>query len=191
MGMKISPALREKLAGIELLVFDVDGVLTQGDIFYTDTGVEAKAFDVKDGLGLRVASDAGLGLALMTGRTSQVVQRRARDLRIAEVLQRVGDKASALRQYVEGKEIPLERVAFMGDDLNDREAMRAAGVAIAPADAVAEIRQEADLVTDAPGGRGAAREAVEAVLRAQGRWEEAVNSYLSGLVERDRARRTQ
>jgi 3-deoxy-D-manno-octulosonate 8-phosphate phosphatase (KDO 8-P phosphatase) len=189
--MKISPALREKLAGIELLVLDVDGVLTQGDIFYTDTGVEAKAFDVKDGLGIRVASDAGLGLALMTGRTSQVVQRRARDLRIAEVLQRVGDKASALRQYVEGKEIPLERVAFMGDDLNDREAMRAAGVAIAPADAVEEIRQEADLVTEAPGGRGAAREAVEAVLRAQGRWEEAVNSYLAGLVERDRARRTQ
>ena len=79
----------------------------------------------------------------------------------------------------------------MGDDLNDREAMRAAGVAIAPADAVEEIRQEADLVTEAPGGRGAAREAVEAVLRAQGRWEEAVNGYLAGLVERDRARRTQ
>ena len=102
--MKISPALRERLAEIELLVFDVDGVLTQGDIFYTDTGVEAKAFDVKDGLGLRVASDVGLGVALMTGRTSQVVQRRARDLRIAEVLQRVGDKASALRQYVAGKD---------------------------------------------------------------------------------------
>ena len=82
--MKISAGLREKLARIVLLVFDVDGVLTQGEIFYTDTGVEAKAFDVKDGLGIRVASDAGLGLSLMSGRTSQGVQRRARDLRHGE-----------------------------------------------------------------------------------------------------------
>jgi len=189
--MKIPAAVQERLAGVELLVLDVDGVLTQGDIIYADTGVEAKAFDVKDGLGIRVASDAGLGVALMTGRTSQVVQRRARDLRVTEVLQRVGDKAAAVRQFAADRGIPLERVAFMGDDLNDREAMRVAGVAIAPADAVAEIREEADLVTEAPGGRGAAREAVEVVLRAQGRWESAVAGYLAGLAERDRARRTQ
>ena len=188
--MKIPHALRERLAGIELLVLDVDGVLTQGEIVYTDTGAEAKAFDVKDGLGMRVASDTGLGVVLMTGRASPVVQRRARDLRIADVLQRVGDKAAALRRLAADKEMPLERVAFMGDDLNDREAMRVAGVAIAPADAVEEIRQEADLVTEAPGGRGAAREAVEAVLRAQGRWEKAVDRYLEGLAERGRARRT-
>ena len=105
-------------------------------------------------------------------------------------MQRVGDKAAALSQYAADKGVPLERVAFMGDDLNDREAMRAAGIAIAPADAAPEIRGEADLVTDACGGRGAAREMVEAVLRAQGRWEEAVNSYLKDLVERDRAKRT-
>ena len=188
--MRIPGALRERLAKVQLLVFDVDGVLTQGDIIYTDAGAEAKTFDVKDGLGIRVASDLGLGLALMTGRTSQLVQRRARDLRIPEVLQRVGDKGAALRKLAEGKGIPIEQVAFMGDDLNDREAMRLAGVAIAPADAAAEIRREADLVTEAPGGRGAAREAVEAILRAQGRWEEAVNRYLEGLVQRDRARRT-
>ncbi len=189
--MKVTRALQERLSQIQLLVLDVDGVLTAGEIIYTDTGVEAKAFDVKDGLGIRVASDAGLKVALMTGRISQVVQRRARDLRIADVLQRVGDKAAALSQYAADKGVPLERVAFMGDDLNDREAMRKAGMAIAPADAAPEIRREADLVTDARGGRGAAREALEAVLRAQGRWEEAVNSYLSGLVERDRAKRTQ
>ncbi len=189
--MKISRAMQERLAAIELVVFDVDGVLTQGQIIYTDQGAEAKAFDVKDGLGIRVASDAGLQVALMTGRTSQVVQRRGRDLRITDVLQRVGDKPAALRQLAAEKEIPLERVAFMGDDLNDREAMRAAGVAIAPADAVLEIRKEADLVTEAEGGRGAAREAVEAILRAQGRWESAVDSYLAGLCARDRARRTE
>ena len=189
--MRISRAAQERLAAIQLVVFDVDGVLTEGQIIYTDQGAEAKAFDVKDGLGIRVASEAGLGVALMTGRTSQVIQRRGRDLRITDVLQRVGDKGAALRQLAAGKEIALERVAFMGDDLNDREAMRAAGVAIAPADAVLEIRKEADLVTEAEGGRGAAREAVEAILRAQGQWESAVDSYLAGLCARDRARRTE
>jgi len=188
--MKVTGALRERLAAIEWIVFDVDGVLTQGDIIYTDQGVEVKAFDVKDGLGFRVASSAGLHLAVMTGRSSRVVERRARDLHIFDVLQRVGDKAAALRELAEEKGVALERVAFMGDDFNDREAMRLAGVAIAPADAAAEIRELADLVTDAPGGKGAARQAVEAVLQAQGRWEEAVDGYLKGLAERERSRRT-
>ncbi len=187
--MKVKGALRERLAAIELMVFDVDGVLIQGEIIYTDQGVEAKAFDAKDGLGLRVASSAGLGLAIMTGRSSRVVERRARDLLILNVLQRVGDKAAALRELAEKKGVALERVAFMGDDFNDREAMRLAGVSIAPADATAEIREQADLVTDAPGGKGAARQAVEAVLQAQGRWEEAVEKYLEGLAERERSRR--
>lgn len=187
--MKISTALSARLAGVEMIVFDVDGVLTEGGIFYVDTGAEGKMFDVKDGLGIRVAGTAGLKTAIMTGRASRVVERRARDLRILDVVERVADKASALRRLAGEKGIPLERVLFMGDDLNDREAMRAAGVSIAPADAAAEIKEIADLVTDAPGGRGAAREAVEAVLKAQGRWEKAVDDYLAGLVERDHSRR--
>jgi 3-deoxy-D-manno-octulosonate 8-phosphate phosphatase (KDO 8-P phosphatase) len=187
--MRVTRQLRERLSVIELLVFDVDGVLTQGEIVYADSGAEAKAFDVKDGLGIRVAGGAGLQMALMTGRISPVVQRRARDLRIGEVLQRVGDKAAALRALAAEKGIPLARIAFMGDDLNDQEAMRIAGVGIAPADAVPEIRDEADLVTDAPGGRGAARQAVEAILRSQGRWEQAAASYLEGLAEPRRSRR--
>lgn len=186
--MKISRSLRERLAQIQLLVLDVDGVLTPGQILYTDSGVETKAFDVKDGLGIRVAGEAGLTVVLMTGRASAVIQRRARDLRISDVIQRVADKAAALRKLAAEKKVPLSRVAFMGDDLNDREAMKLAGAAIAPADAVEEIRALAGLVTDLPGGRGAAREAVEAILRAQDRWEAAVETYLSGLAKRDRAR---
>lgn len=187
--MNLTDALRARLAAIQLVVFDVDGVLTQGEIIYTDEGAEIKAFDVKDGLGLRVASDAGLQLALMTGRSSRVVERRARDFHISDVLQRVGDKAEALRQLAAEKHIPMERIAFMGDDLNDREAIRAAGVSIAPADAAPEIREMADLVTDAPGGRGAAREAIEAILRAQNRWDQAVELYLQGLSQHERAKR--
>jgi len=188
--MRITEELRALLAAVETIVLDVDGVLTRGDIIYTDSGEEAKAFDVKDGLGIRVAGAAGLRVVLMTGRVSSVVQRRARDLHVTHVLQRTGDKAAALRAFAAENQIPLERIAFMGDDLNDREAMRAAGVAMAPADAVAEVRREADLVTEAPGGRGAAREAIEAILRAQDRWETAVDEYLNYLAKRDRARRT-
>jgi 3-deoxy-D-manno-octulosonate 8-phosphate phosphatase (KDO 8-P phosphatase) len=188
--MKTPDELRARLAAIQLMVFDVDGVLTDGAIVYTDEGAEAKAFDVQDGLGLRVAGEAGVALALMTGRASRVIERRARDLHVSDVLQRVGDKAEALRHLAEEKGIPLDRVAFMGDDVNDREAMRLAGIAIAPADAVQEIRDLAHIVTAAHSGRGAAREAVEAVLRAQDRWEAAVEGYLRGMSERDRARRT-
>jgi 3-deoxy-D-manno-octulosonate 8-phosphate phosphatase (KDO 8-P phosphatase) len=187
--MRVTGALEARLAGITMMVFDVDGVLTDGGIFYVDTGAEGKMFDVKDGLGIRVAGTAGLTVAIMTARSSRVVERRARDLRILDVIERVGDKAAALRRLAESKGIPLERVAFMGDDLNDREAMRAAGVSFAPADAAPEIRDIADLVTDAPGGRGAVRQAVEAVLKAQDRWESAVDDYLAGLAERDRSRR--
>jgi 3-deoxy-D-manno-octulosonate 8-phosphate phosphatase (KDO 8-P phosphatase) len=187
--VRVSHKLQQRLAAIKLLVFDVDGVLTQGDVTYTDEGAELKAFDVKDGLGIRVASATDLQIAIITGRTSRVVERRARDLRISDVIQRVGDKAVVLRKLSEDKGIPLEHIAFVGDDLNDREAMRLAGISIAPADAVSEIREVADLVTASPGGRGVARESVEAVLRAQSRWEQAVEDYLEGLSESDRMRR--
>jgi 3-deoxy-D-manno-octulosonate 8-phosphate phosphatase (KDO 8-P phosphatase) len=189
--VKVSDALRARLATIELIAFDVDGVLTQGDILYTDQGAEVKGFDVKDGLGLRVARSAGLQVAIITGRASRTLERRARDLHITDVLQRVGDKALALRQLGEEKSISLDRMAFMGDDVNDLEAMKVAGISMAPADAVPEVLQKALLVTEARAGRGAAREAVEAVLKAQGRWESAVEGYLDGLAERDRARRAE
>jgi 3-deoxy-D-manno-octulosonate 8-phosphate phosphatase (KDO 8-P phosphatase) len=189
--VNVSETLRARLAAIELMAFDVDGVLTQGDILYTDQGAEVKGFDVKDGLGLRVASSAGIQLAIITGRASRTVERRARDLHITDVLQRVGDKALALRQLAEEKSMPLDHIAFMGDDVNDLEAMRIVGLSIGPADAVPEVVQQAALVTEAPAGKGAAREAVEAVLKAQGRWESAVSEYLAGLAERDRARRAE
>ena len=188
--MNITDELRQRLSAVRMLVLDVDGVLTTGGIVYTDSGEESKVFDVKDGLGIRVASEAGLQIALMTGRVSQVVQRRARDLHVQHTLQRVGDKAAALPTLATETGLPLASIAFMGDDLNDREAMKLAGVSIAPADAVPEIVAIADLVTDASGGRGAARQAIEAILRAQDRWEQAVEKYVQGLAERDRARRT-
>ena len=187
--MRITREAQHRLTEIELLVMDVDGVLTQGDILYTDAGMELKAFDIKDGLGLRVAAFAGLRLALVAGRTSPIIQRRARDLRVEDVLTRVGDKEAALRSIAQARGVGLPKVAYMGDDLNDRPAMRLAGLSIAPADAAPEILAEAGLVTDAPGGRGAARQAVELILKAQGKWEAAVTAYLEDLSQRDRGRR--
>ena len=187
--MKVTRRAQSRLASMEMFVLDVDGVLTQGEIIYTDAGQELKSFDVRDGLGLRVAGTAGLRLALISGRTSSIVQRRARDLRIEDVVLRTGDKENALRMLISRHNLSLEHVAYMGDDLNDRAPMRVAGLAIAPADAVPEILEEADIVTDAPGGRGAARQAVELILRAQGKWESAVERYLAELGEQDQARR--
>lgn len=183
--MRIPEELRARLAAVGLLALDVDGVLTEGHIIYSDAGAETKAFHVRDGLGLRVAAAADLPVALITGRASPVLERRAGDLRIQHLLARVGDKAAALRTLAAELGLPLGRVAFMGDDLNDREAMGLAGVSLAPADAAPEVRDLADLVTSSPGGRGAAREAVEAILRAQGRWEQAVDAYLAGLADTD------
>ncbi len=110
--MRLTHALRARLAASQMLVFGVDGVVTQGDIIYTDEGAEIKVFDVKDGLGLRVAGNAGLHLALMTGRSSRVVERRARDLHIPDVIQRVGDKAEALRQLAGQKRLLVEMGVF-------------------------------------------------------------------------------
>lgn len=187
--MKITRRAQDRLAEIAMLVMDVDGVLTQGEVIYTDAGTEIKSFDVRDGLGLRVAGTAGLRLALVSGRTSAIVQRRARDLRITDIALRAGDKVLAARGFAQQYHLPLTRVAYMGDDLNDLGPMRACGLAIAPADAVPDILAEADIVTDAPGGRGAARQVVELILRAQGKWEHAVEQYLEELAERDEGRR--
>jgi len=187
--MKITRRARSRLPHIEMLVLDVDGVLTEGEVLYTDAGAELKRFDVRDGLGLRVAGAAGLRLALISGRTSPVVQRRARDLRIQDVVQRCGDKAVALRSLAEHYGVPLEHIAYMGDDLNDRAPMRLAGIGIAPADAAPDILEEAEIVTDASGGRGAARQVVELILRSQGKWEDAVQRYLDELAQREEKRR--
>ncbi len=173
-----------------MLIMDVDGVLTQGDVIYSDAGHELKRFDIHDGLGLRVAGEAGLRLAIVSGRTSPIVERRARDLRITDLVLGCGDKEAAVRALAAQYQIPLDRIAYMGDDLNDRAPMRIVGVAIAPADAATDLLAEAELITDAPGGRGAVREVVELLLRTQGKWEDAVERYLGDLVEEEKAAST-
>jgi 3-deoxy-D-manno-octulosonate 8-phosphate phosphatase (KDO 8-P phosphatase) len=166
--------LRERCAGIDLLVLDVDGVLTGGGVVYGAVGAEAdlevKAFHVRDGSGLKLWHLAGKRSAVITGRSSPVVSRRAAELGIAAVLQGTADKLAGLARLSEETGIPTQAICYVGDDLPDVPAMREAGLAVAVADACPEARAAAHYVTSAAGGRGAVRETIELVLRCQGRW---------------------
>jgi 3-deoxy-D-manno-octulosonate 8-phosphate phosphatase (KDO 8-P phosphatase) len=184
-------ALHERLAGIRLLAMDVDGVLTDGTIIWSAAAqegevMESKAFSVKDGLGLSLARTAGLAVVWITGRTSRVVERRAAELGVTELHQWARNKAGVLGEIRCRLALPASALLFIGDDLNDIPAFRAAGVRVAVADAAPEVRALADWVTGANGGKGAVREVVETVLRAQDRWEEVLDRFYE-LLEREGA----
>jgi YrbI family 3-deoxy-D-manno-octulosonate 8-phosphate phosphatase len=162
------PAISE--ATVRLLVLDVDGVLTDGSLPFSGEGQPTKTFNVRDGLGIKLLLQAGLQVALLSGRASAAVETRAAELGIPHVLLGVKDKVAALGDLLAQLGLEEGQVACMGDDLPDLEVLRRVGYPMAPADAVAEVKAVARLVTRAPGGRGAVREAAEYLLRAQGRW---------------------
>lgn len=170
----MTSTLRDRCAGIELLVLDVDGVLTAGGIVYGavggETNLEIKAFHVRDGSGLKLWHAAGKRSAIVTGRSSPVVAVRAAELGIASVSQGAADKLAGLTRLREETGIPTHAICYVGDDTPDVPAMLAVGLAVAVADACPEARAAAHYVTGAAGGAGAVREAVERILRCQGRW---------------------
>ncbi|QIB66591.1 KdsC family phosphatase [Kineobactrum salinum] len=156
--------------GIRLLALDVDGVLTDGRVIYGSDGSELKAFNIKDGLGIKLLQQAGIGIALITGRQSSVVTRRATELGIDEVIQGREDKLAALRELCQRCALELQQCAYMGDDLPDLAAIQAAGLGMTVADAAAVVRARAHWCSAAAGGAGAVREACEWLLRVQGSW---------------------
>ena len=164
-------------ADVRLIVFDVDGVLTDGVVVYTEDGGEAKHFHIKDGLGIVAALRAGLHVAIITSRESRLVERRMKELGVIELVQGCRDKAAEVEALVQRVGVPLDAVAYVGDDLVDLGAMRRVGYPIAVADAADEVRDVAAFVTSLPGGRGAGREAIEHVLKAQGKWAAVVAWY--------------
>jgi 3-deoxy-D-manno-octulosonate 8-phosphate phosphatase (KDO 8-P phosphatase) len=169
---------RVDLAGrcepIELLIVDVDGVLTDGVIAVDDRGVETKHFHVRDGLGFALWHRAGKRSAILSGRRAEAVDRRAAELKIAHVLQGRAEKAEPFRALIDELGLAARQVCFVGDDLPDLPVLRAVGLAACPADAVDEVRDAAHLVTRAPGGRGSVREVVEIILKSQGKWSSAL-----------------
>src|SRR5216683_1819180 len=163
-------SLAERCGAIELLLLDVDGVLTDGGIIYGDDGREWKVFHVRDGSGLKIWHLAGKRSAVISGRTSHVVEVRAAELGVSLVLQGAGDKRPAYQQVLAEMSVRSEQVCFIGDDVPDLPILRNCGLAVAVADACAEVRRAAHYVTCAAGGRGAVREMVELILRCQNRW---------------------
>ena len=163
-----------------MLVLDVDGVLTDGRIIYGDTGVEVKAFHVRDGSALKIWQALGKGVALITGRSSRVVDVRAAELGITQVYQGASDKLAVYRRLLTDGGLKTEQVCAVGDDLPDLPVLANAGLAVAVADACAEIQAAAHYVTRTAGGRGAVRETVEWILRGQGRWQAVVDRYRIG-----------
>jgi 3-deoxy-D-manno-octulosonate 8-phosphate phosphatase (KDO 8-P phosphatase) len=174
----ISTEVRERAARIRLIVLDSDGVLTDGRIILSADGMEARAFDVTDGFGIRMAQKAGITFAIVSGRRSEVVEGRARDLHVSEVHQRVWDKRSCVEEIRQRLGLPADEVCFVGDDLIDLPAMREAGLAAAPSSARPEVAEAAHYVAGRAGGRGAVREIVDLILRASGRWEDAARPFL-------------
>jgi len=175
----MSDPLSARCAGIEMLVLDVDGVLTDGGIIYTSEGVEVKQFHVRDGSALKIWEHEGKQAAVITGRSSRIVDVRAAEVGIGQVIQGAADKLTAYRRLLAESGMRPEQVCYIGDDVPDVPVLRHCGMAVAVADACAEALAEAYYVTRAPGGRGAVREAIELILRCQGRWQRIVERLRS------------
>jgi 3-deoxy-D-manno-octulosonate 8-phosphate phosphatase (KDO 8-P phosphatase) len=170
-------SVQAKASAVRLLLFDVDGVLTDGAVLMHADGSESKSFHIRDGAALVWAQRAGLSVGFLSARTSGATAQRAAQLGIRIVSQGVAHKADAYESICRQAGLEDSAVAFMGDDLLDLPVLSRVGLSAAPADAAPEVRASVDWVSSSGGGRGAARELIELVLRAQGRWNDVVQQY--------------
>lgn len=170
--------INAKASKIKLLLFDVDGVLTDGKILLHADGSESKQFDIKDGTGIIWAQRAGLTVGLLSARTSAATGQRAAQLGITLVHQGVASKLESYEQIVDSLLLDDEQVAYMGDDILDLPVLVRVGLSTAPADAVEDVRARVHWVSRARGGQGAARDLIEVILRAQGRWDALLAEYV-------------
>jgi len=159
------------------LLCDVDGVLTDGRVYYGADGHALVGFDIKDGLGLKLAQACGLRVGVLSGRSSEALLQRARELGLDAVVMGRTDKGAAFTEFLAAHEIDARAVAYLGDDLPDLAILRRCGLALAPADAVPEVRTTVHRLLERRGGHGAVREAIEAILRARGEWDRALAAF--------------
>ena len=162
---------------IKLLLLDVDGVLTDGRLYYGNSGEELKAFDIQDGLGIKLLQRGGIKVGIITGRTSSLLKRRAQELDIQPLIQGREDKLTALNELLEDMDITLEEIAFVGDDLPDLAVLRRVGLGITPANGNHILASQALWQTKKSGGNGAVREVAELILTVQGKMEALLASY--------------
>ena len=176
-NFNLSSDLTRKLASIQMLALDVDGILTNGHVTYDSSGQELKSFNIKDGLGIKLLQKAGVKVAIITGRVSPMVERRSKELAIDYVIQGREDKSTALKELVETSGIALEQIAYAGDDLPDYSAISIAGIGITVADAHPEIMAIADWVTPLAGGCGAVRQMCDALLISNGQYSHVTSDF--------------
>ena len=177
-GKKISTSIRKRARQIKVLLMDVDGTITAGTVTLLSqpdgTALEIKTFDAHDGQGLSLARTAGIRTGVITGRGSRALQQRARELDIEFVYEKQPHKIAAYEEILKKTGAAESEVAFLGDDLPDLPVMRRVGLAVAVGDATLEVKLAAHFVTKAPGGKGAARELVELILKSKGIWEDMI-----------------
>ena len=169
--------MRERIAAIKLLLLDVDGILTDGSIVYSDQGVEFKRFHVRDGAGIKAWQQTGRQVAILSGRSSAAVNIRATELGIAVVLQGQRDKLVGLNRIQELTGVAPKQMVYLGDDLPDLPVLTRVGMALTVADACPEVRAKAEFVTQERGGQGAVREAIEWLLKQTGEWDQVLSRH--------------
>ena len=167
-----------KAEPIRLLLLDVDGVLTDGSLLYSEKGVESKAFNTQDGLGIRLVQQAGVATGIITARSSALVKRRAEELDMAYIRQGAKNKLGEFKTLLDQTGLKPFQVCYMGDDLIDLGLLTRVGLAVCPANAVEEVRQACHLVTRRPGGSGAVRQACDLIIRAKGLHEKLMQQFL-------------
>ncbi len=168
----------ERARRIKMLVLDCDGVLTDGRLILLPNGEETKAFDIKDGHAMRMAQRAGLPISIISGNRSFAVRDRAKNLEVAHLYEGAWTKIGPYEEILSAEGLKDEEVCYVGDDVVDIPVLRRAGLAVAVADAVDEVKRFSHLVTDRRGGRGAVREVIEMILKAQDKWNEALARYI-------------
>ena len=168
----------ERARRIKMLVLDCDGVLTDGRLILLPDGEETKAFDIKDGHGMRMAPRVGLRVSIISGNRSFAVRERAKNLEVAHLYEGAYTKIEPYEEILSAEKLTDPEVCYVGDDVVDIPVLRRAGLAVAVADAVEEVKRFSHLVTARPGGRGAVREVIELILKAQGTWKDALARYV-------------
>lgn len=171
--------MEEKLANIELLLLDVDGVLTDAGIIYSDSGEQIKKFNAKDGLGIKLLMEAGVKVGIITGLSSKALEHRCQKLGISLLFAGIENKSKVLKSIVSQTGIHPENMVFVGDDLIDLPVMKQVGVSFCVADACDDVKRHCDIITNLKGGHGAVREVCEYILKAKGLWSNILNRYLS------------
>jgi 3-deoxy-D-manno-octulosonate 8-phosphate phosphatase (KDO 8-P phosphatase) len=184
--MDISQAIQKKIRHTRLVVFDVDGVLTDGRLFYTDSGESLKAFHVRDGVGLKLLSDMGIAVAIVTAKDSAMVAKRVSELGIQHYFPGTKNKKETVTVLAKHLAIELEDVVFIGDDMVDVPAMSIVGASFCPNDAYSYVQQLVDEVLPVSGGQGVARYVCDLVLTAQGKYDQAYNLTMDAAFERKR-----